>query len=395
MTISMKRLGEVSKIIAGQSPPSSTYNQDGDGLPFYQGKIDFSEWFPKTRMWCSKPVKISEPGDVLISVRAPVGPTNLCQEISCIGRGLGAIRPNPGTLDSHYLIHFVRSSEKEIASMGRGSTFSAITRGDLEDIQIPIPHKNGKPDLDEQKRIAAILDKADAIRRKRQQALRLTDDFLRSVFLDMFGDPVTNPMGWKKRPLSDALENIDSGWSPVCHSNPAAPNEWGVLKLGAVTWCSYNESENKALPAHEVPREQHEVQVGDLLFCRKNTHELVAAAAYVFETRPKLMIPDLIFRLRLHSKSDLHPIFLWHLLNEPRQKKLIQSLAGGAAGSMPNISKAKLNLVSLIRPPLNIQEKFAALVEQCRNKQTRDSQQADESSALFSSLQQRAFRGEL
>lgn len=294
--------------------------------------------------------------------------------------------------DKDFLFHLLRTDEaiQRATRACAGANLPRLSPEKFRAFEFRVPRS-----LPEQKRIAAILDKADGIRRKRQQALRLTDDFLRSVFLDMFGDPVTNPMGWKTRPFSESLENIDSGWSPKCHTTPAKPDEWGVLKLGAVTWCSYNEVENKALPSDLLPRPQNEVQAGDLLFCRKNTHDLVAAAAYVFETRPKLMIPDLIFRLRLRPDSDLHPIFLWYLLNEPHQKKVIQSLAGGAAGSMPNISKAKLNLVSLIRPPFDEQEKFATLVEQCRKIQIRNTDLQQESNTLFSSLQQRAFRGEL
>src|SRR5690606_38204627 len=105
----------------------------------------------------------------------------LANERCCIGRGLSALRARSTQLDSRYLIHFLRFHEVNLSEKGRGSTFSSITQNDLREIPIPLPHKNGTPDLHEQKRIAAILDKADTIRHKRQQALRLTDDFLRSV----------------------------------------------------------------------------------------------------------------------------------------------------------------------------------------------------------------------
>lgn len=388
-------LGSVAEFINGVAFKPSDWEDDGKRIVRIQNLTDASKPYNRTTRSVDGKYVIKK-GDLLVSWSATLGVFVWeDEEPALVNQHIFRVEPDEATIERGYLRHMLSDALIEMERHLHGATMKHVNRKEFLATQIPIPHKNGKPDLDEQKRIAAILDKADAIRRKRQQALRLTDDFLRSVFLDMFGDPVTNPKGWEKRPLSEALENIDSGWSPKCHTIPAGPSEWGVLKLGAVTWCRYNEAENKALPPEVTPKTQHEVRAGDLLFCRKNTHDLVAAAAYVFETRPKLLLPDLIFRLRLKESADLHPIFLWHLLNEPHQRKVIQSLAGGAAGSMPNISKAKLNEVTLIRPPSAIQRQFAALVSKCREKQVRDKEQNQYSDDAFSSLQQRAFRGEL
>ena len=100
----LSTLNEVSDVILGQSPSSETYNMDGKGLPFYQGKAEFGDLYPTPVKWCSKPNKIAESGDILISVRAPVGPTNLCQEKSAIGRGLAALRPK-NDMPSKYLLY--------------------------------------------------------------------------------------------------------------------------------------------------------------------------------------------------------------------------------------------------------------------------------------------------
>lgn len=131
-----RRLGEVCEIIMGQSPPGDTYNKSGEGLPFFQGKLDFREMYPTVSFWCTQPQKIAEPGDVLISVRAPVGPTNLCNQKSCIGRGLAAIRSrNNG--ESLFVLYFLRFIEKAISEIGQGSTFGAIKRSDIEAISFP------------------------------------------------------------------------------------------------------------------------------------------------------------------------------------------------------------------------------------------------------------------
>jgi type I restriction enzyme S subunit len=144
-------LNEVSEIILGQSPPSSTYNESGEGLPFYQGKLEFGDIYPSPRKWCSEPKKIAEKGDVLISVRAPVGPTNLCFEKSCIGRGLSAIR-GLGGIQPHFLLYLMRAFEKVIAGSGTGTTFDAITGDQLKNFPVPLPP------LPEQHRIVAKVE---------------------------------------------------------------------------------------------------------------------------------------------------------------------------------------------------------------------------------------------
>jgi type I restriction enzyme S subunit len=128
-------LGDMSDIVLGQSPPSSTYNTNGEGLPFYQGKLEFGKIYPIPQKWCTEPRKIAEKGDVLISVRAPVGPTNICQEKSCIGRGLAAIR-GLGGIEPLFILYLIRAFENVIAGKGTGTTFQAITGDRLKDLAI-------------------------------------------------------------------------------------------------------------------------------------------------------------------------------------------------------------------------------------------------------------------
>lgn len=165
-----QQLHTVAKIIAGQSPASSTYNSTGDGLPFFQGKADFQEMYPSVRMWCtSEKRKEAEPGDILISVRAPVGAVNICNQKSIIGRGLSAIRPSPD-LDKRFLYNFLKANEKQIDALGTGSTFKAITQETLKKIEIPLPP------LDDQKRIAHLLGKVEGLIARRRQYLQQLDD---------------------------------------------------------------------------------------------------------------------------------------------------------------------------------------------------------------------------
>lgn len=129
-------LSQVAEIVMGQSPPSSTYNEKGIGLPFFQGKAEFTELHPIVSKWCSQPNKIAEANDILLSVRAPVGATNIANQRCCIGRGLAAIR-YPDC--NKYVFYFLRLIEKELDKKGTGTTFKAISGSILKSEIIPLP----------------------------------------------------------------------------------------------------------------------------------------------------------------------------------------------------------------------------------------------------------------
>ena len=131
-------LENISTVILGQSPPSSTYNKEGSGLPFFQGKADFGEFYPTTRVWCDSPKKTAEKNDILISVRAPVGSTNISPETCCIGRGLSAIKTLE-VADMSYVFYHLRYLENHISQKGTGTTFKAITGKQLKSIKVSLP----------------------------------------------------------------------------------------------------------------------------------------------------------------------------------------------------------------------------------------------------------------
>ena len=147
----IKKLQDCATIIAGQSPESKYYNSTGEGIPFFQGKADFGELYPKVRVYCSSPTKIAQYNDILLSVRAPVGPTNLSPGTVCIGRGLAAIRPDD-SLDLKYLLYYFRYFETQLSAKGTGTTFKAINQKLIKNLEIPIPP------LNEQFRIVAHIE---------------------------------------------------------------------------------------------------------------------------------------------------------------------------------------------------------------------------------------------
>lgn len=132
----IKKLEEVTLIMMGQSPPSSTYNDKGKGLPFFQGKAEFTGFHPVVRKWCSEPKRVAEPNDILVSVRAPVGATNIANQKCCIGRGLAAIRYTP---QHRFLFYYLRLVERKLDEKGTGTTFRAISGDVLRDLDFPLP----------------------------------------------------------------------------------------------------------------------------------------------------------------------------------------------------------------------------------------------------------------
>jgi type I restriction enzyme, S subunit len=132
------KLGEVADVVAGQAPPGTSYNADGHGLPLYQGKTDFgSVLLRPPRVWTTRPARLAEADDVLVSVRAPVGPTNMASAACAIGRGLAAVRGRQG-MNQRYLLYAIRASAERLQAMATGTTFSAITTSVLRDHVVPV-----------------------------------------------------------------------------------------------------------------------------------------------------------------------------------------------------------------------------------------------------------------
>ena len=262
-------------------------------------------------------------------------------------------------------------------------TIPSLTKSNLLNIEIPLPP------LDEQRRIAAVLDKVSDLIAKRREQLDKLDELVKARFVEMFGDPITNEMGWEKVRLSTCIESIDNGKSLVCDSSSRKGNWPAVLKLSAATYGFYRPEENKAMLDEGQFVEEAAVRAGDLLFTRKNTPELVGMCAYVYDTPSMLMMPDLIFRLNTTNRCN--KVFLWKLINHDLFRDCIQAIATGSAKSMSNISKERLLNLKIILPPAELQEQFAAFVSQTDKSKLTIQQSLDKMEMLKKALMQEYF----
>ncbi|PSV32987.1 restriction endonuclease subunit S [Photobacterium sp. GB-72] len=296
-----------------------------------------------------------------------------------------------GVVDRDYLYLLLSSEafQSVLQQQMKGGIQKHLGHQTISRQEIPLPP------LEEQKRIAAILDKADAIRQKRKQAIELADEFLRSVFLDMFGDPVTNPKGWEERKLITGLYKVQSGWSAKGESFPCASNELGVLKVSAVTSGYFKEYENKFVSREIVPEGKSLLfpRKGDLLFSRANTRELVAATCIVTRDYDNVFLPDKLWKVE--TNEDLIPEFLHMLIQQPRFKERLTSQATGSSGSMLNISKAKFEQTMSIFPSIEKQMKFKEIYWKVMRSLTSLEISDAKADDFFGSLSQKAFSGQL
>lgn len=217
----MAKLGEVCKLNMGQSPDSSSYNDTGDGIPFFQGNADFGEVHPNIRVWCNAPTKIAHPGEILISVRAPIGAMNIADCECCIGRGLASISADEAVCTTKYLWYGISSKIEELNAKGTGSTFKAVNKKTLEETEIPIR------DLMEQERIAAKLDSVAALITLRKRQVKKLDELVKARFVEMFGNKDYPRMKWNNvfnttTGKLDSNAAVDNGKYPffTCSKEP-------------------------------------------------------------------------------------------------------------------------------------------------------------------------------
>jgi type I restriction enzyme S subunit len=427
------KLGEISEVILGQSPPSSTYNEDGKGLPFYQGKLEFGEIYPTPQKWCSAPKKIAEKGDVLISVRAPVGPTNMCSEKSCIGRGLAALRVMAG-IEPFFILYLMRAFEKNVAEQGTGTTFNAITGGQLNSFVIPLPP------IPEQHRIVAKIEelftKLDAgiealkkikakLKRYRQAVLKyafegkLTQEWREgnkgkigpaSAILERIKEeqkketkgkfkelpPVDTselpqlPDGWVWSRVGDISRTIHYGYTASAEANQVGPRILRITDIqdnsvdwGSVPYCKIDDSE----------KGKYLLKEGDLVFARTG-----ATVGKSFLIRGK--IPETVFAsylIRIILEKNIDRAYVYDFFQSNHYWSQIHE--GKLGIGQPNVNAQVLSQIYIPLPSFHEQNK---IVEEIENRlsvaeeiEKVAEQSLKQSERLRQSMLKRAFEGKL
>ena len=383
-------IGEVCEVVSGATPKTGKPEFWDGNVPWVTPK-DLSELGQKHLS--DTPRQITKAGlkscaarmlpaqSVLFSSRAPIGLVAINTLPVCTNQGFKSLVPRFDLVSPDFLFWWLKTQEKHIQSKGRGATFKEVSKKIVEDLQIPFPP------LTEQKRIAGILDAADALRAKRREALAQFGTLLQSTFLDMFGDPVTNPMGWEKPLLEDLCEKVIdcphstprwSGSGVIClRTSNLGNGEWNWADTRFVTEEDYTERTRRS-----------EILQNDIVLSREGT---VGVLALVDEGM-RLCMGQRLVQLRVND-SQLDPKFLLNLLLHDLAPERLSRLIAGSTSKHLNVKE--LRKLPVLLPPLDIQHRFAAIVESVEHQKASQRAHLAELDTLFASLQSRAFRGDL
>lgn len=334
------------------------------------------------------------PGDLVFTQRGTLGQVAVVPHQSnfqryVISQSQMKLTPDRSRIDGQYLYRYFRTPRVLDRLLGETQATGVphINLGILKRFPVVVPP------LDEQHRIAAILDKADALRAQRRAALTKLDALTQSIFLDMFGD--NSDSQWPIRPVSAYVADFQGGKSIEADSDEDGITRNRVLKVSAVTGMRFLPGESKPVPDTYSPPNDHFVRQGDLLFSRANTTELVGAVAFAATPPANVLLPDKLWRFVWREPVTADPLFVWYLFQTPTVRREIGRRATGTSGSMKNISKEKVLGIQTILPPIASQKRFAGFVEAIAELRSAHLQSVTELDALFASLQHRAFRGEL
>ena len=349
-------LRDIAIINMGQSPDSKTYNEEKNGIPFYQGKSDFGKINPIPRVWCSNPIKIAERDDILISVRAPIGDTNIATEKCCIGRGLASIRPLNENVNRKYLYYLLNSKYKELNKFGTGSTFKAITKDNLCNLKcIQIPN------IKEQIEVVKKLDNVSQIIEIKKEQIEKLNTIIKSQFVEMFGDIKSNDKNWKTKNGSE-LFIFSSGKSNKT-SNLSSNFEYKCYGGNGITGLS----------------KDYLIDYDTIVIGRVGAY-----CGSVHTTEGKVWITDNAIYIK-EFKEDYNIKFLKELF------EVIDFHRFANFSGQPKITQQPLQNYSYILPPIELQNQFADLVKQIDKQKFEIENSLKEMQELYESLMEKYF----
>jgi type I restriction enzyme, S subunit len=386
-------IGATCLVTAGQSPKGEYYNDSGEGYPFYQGKKEFREkYIAPPRKWTTQLTKEAIEGDILMSVRAPVGPINFATEPICIGRGLAGIRAGE-QLDREFLYYVLLSMQEQIEG-SEGAVFASINKKQIADLPIPLPP------LPEQERIVAILDEAFAAI---ETATAHTEKNLanaRELFESQLNSLVVNENEtWKTATLSDLCS--------ISHGFPFKGPEFGVSvdpnKPILITPGNFTEHAELSFTKKNtkrffgVPPKESVFSTGDLVVVMTDlSSKMKILGKPAFIDRSNILHNQRIGKISFCGASLL-PNFLYYFLQTNRYLKEIKSTATGTA--VMHTAPKRILSISIQFPQKNQQQKIVENLEalriRCSDIERRGGDKIHHLANLKQSLLQKAFTGEL
>nr|WP_277814979.1 restriction endonuclease subunit S [Halomonas salicampi] len=293
--------------------------------------------------------------------------------------------PDAERLDRKYLAYYLRSKSfvSWVSAQVAGAKMPRVSMKVFWDHEIPLPP------LAEQKRIATILDKADAIRRKRQQTIQLADEFLRAVFLDMFGDPVTNPKGWDETVLQD-VANIRSGVTKGKKIDPSTAVTLPYMRVANVQDGYISLDDIQEITVSPSDAEKCKLMAGDILLTEGGDPDKLGRG-HVWNDEIKSCIhQNHIFSVRIKDQGIIRPEFLSAQIASQRGKRYFLRVGKQTTG-IATINKTALTGFEPLVPPVELQDRYIKISKTVSYLKEKAHVENDD---LFSSLSQKAFNGE-
>ena len=380
MSPSRVPLGDIADFVNGVAFKPDDWEESGKRILRIQNLTDLTKPFNRTNRAVAKKYEVS-PGDLLVSWSATLGVFVWeGPDTALVNQHIFRVVPDHGRIDPCYLRHMLSDALVQMEQHLHGATMKHVNRGEFLATTIPLPP------LDEQKRIAGILDAADALRAKRREALAQLDTLLQSTFLDMFGDPVTNPMGWEVVTVGDEIGFLTSGsrgWAKYYAKDGDTfiriqNLKDGQLDLGDIAFVNAPES---------AEARRTKVEPGDVLL--SITADL-GRTAVVPGGIAKAHINQHLAILRFTS---LNPVFVSYQLASKGGQAQFDRLNREGVKAGLNFNDVKS--IRLTNPPLDLQHRFATIVESVEQQKASQRAHLAELDTLFASLQSRAFRGDL
>ncbi len=377
-------LGEVASIVMGQAPAGDTYNDRGEGWPLIAGAGDFGIGVPDAKKYTSSPKKLCARGDIVLGIRASIGARVLADREYCLGRGVAGLR-GLDKLHDRYLWHWLTDSAGRLAGKGRGATFLQVNHADIAEMQLPLPP------IEEQRRIAAVLDQADAVRAKRRESVALAESLASSFFDAIFGPPVSNPRGWPARTLSDVSKEIQIGpFGSLLHQHDYVEGGVPLVNPMHIVGSSIEPDPRHSVnPQKATALARYRLRAGDIVMGRRGE---MGRCALVTEASEGFLCGSGSLFIR-PDQSQVLALYVHHALTSPEMRAHLERKALGV--TMMNLNSSIVGALPMPTPPICEQQRFAVAADASAALPVRLSSAGETLDALFGSLQQRAFSGVL
>jgi len=402
------RLGSVAKFIGGGTPSKSNSSYWNGSIPWASVKDIKGEILNSTidkiteEGVLNSSTNVCEVDDLLLITRIEPGKSIISKIKTAVNQDIRIVKT---PLSSKFMHYFMLTKKAEFISNASGSTVLGISIQSVAKIKFPLP-----PLAEQQRivdRIESLFDQLDQAKDLIQDALDSFENRKAAILHQAFTGQLTKKWraahgvgveSWEEKPISEYIISLNQGWSPKCESFPSLDiNEWGVIKTTAIQHMEFNEIENKQLPKHLEPKVQHELIDGDILITRAGPRIRVGVCCLVKNVRPKLLLCDKAYRIRLNSEKVLNEFFVMQL-NTNEKLFEINKMKTGISDSGVNLTQKGFLEIQIKVPPLKEQQEIVRILDDLFEKEQNAKDLCDlidQIETIKKTILGQAFRGEL